>query len=137
MGRRRTIEDVLSEARSRIRRYSPLEAAAAAGSGATIVDTRSDIDVRSEGRIPGSIYVHRNVLEWRCDPTASHTDSRLNDLEQPLIIVCNDGYSSSLAAASLADLGFTQAGDLVGGYRAWVAAGLPIERDGPGDSESP
>ena len=119
---------MLAEARSRIRRYTPAEAAAAAAAGAVIVDTRSDVDVRTEGRIPGSIYFHRNMLEWRCDPAASHSDPRVNDLGKRLIIVCNDGYSSSLAAASLVALGFTEAGDLIGGYRGWVAAGLPIER---------
>ena len=129
MAERQTIDDMLAEARSRIRRYTPVEAATAATAGAVIIDTRSDIDVRIEGRIPGSVYFHRNVLEWRCDPASSHCDPRANDLGGRLIIVCNDGYSSSLAAASLVALGFTEAGDLIGGYRGWVAAGLPIDRE--------
>jgi rhodanese-related sulfurtransferase len=94
-----------------------------------LVDTRSDGDVRAEGRIPGSVYIHRNVLEWRCDPSSGFSDSRVDRLETPLIVVCNDGYSSSLAAASLVDIGFAHAGDLIGGFRGWVAAGLPVERD--------
>ncbi|MER8622884.1 rhodanese-like domain-containing protein [Mesorhizobium sp. M1143] len=129
MRERRTIDDLLLEARSRIRRYTPAEAAAAVAAGAVVIDTRSDIDVQTEGRIPGSVYFHRNVLEWRCDPAASHSDQRVNDVRQRLIIVCNDGCSSSLAAASLVALGFAEAGDLIGGYRSWVAAGLPVDRE--------
>jgi rhodanese-related sulfurtransferase len=124
---RRTINDMLTEARSRIRRYAPQDASTAATAGAVLIDTRSDIDVRREGRIPDSLYIHRNVLEWRCDPASGHNEPRVNDLAAHLIIVCNDGYSSSLAAASLVDLGFRNAGDLVGGFRAWAAAGLPVE----------
>lgn len=125
---RRTIDEVLAAARARIRRYDPAEAVAAQLEGAVLVDTRSDGDVKAEGRIPGSVYVHRNVLEWRCDPSSGYSDPRVNDLAARLIVVCNDGYSSSLAAASLVDLGFTGAGDLVGGFRGWVAAGQLVER---------
>ena len=124
---RRTIAEVLATARARIKRYTPEEAFGAAAEGAVIVDTRSDGDVRREGRIPGSVYSHRNVLEWRCDPTSGHSNPRINDVRTPLIIVCNDGCSSSLAAASLVHLGFSEAGDLIGGFRAWAALGLPIE----------
>ena len=126
---RHTIDDVLAAARSRIRRYAPDAASVAAARGAVLVDTRSDGDVRREGRIPGSVYIHRNVLEWRCDPASSHKDPRVSDLGATIIVVCNDGYSSSLAAASLLELGFANAGDLIGGFRGWVAAGLPVERD--------
>ena len=125
---RLTIEEVLEEARRRIRRYTPQEAFVAISSGAVLVDTRSDSDVRAEGRIPGSVYIHRNLLEWRCDPDCSHCDPRVSNLSTCIIVVCNDGYSSSLAAASLASLGFVEAGDLIGGFRGWVAAGLPVER---------
>jgi rhodanese-related sulfurtransferase len=125
---RHTIEEVLAAARARIRRYLPEEARAIVELGAVLVDTRSDGDVHAEGWIPGSVYIHRNVLEWRCDPSSGYSDPRVNDLAARLIVVCNDGYSSSLAAASLVDLGFIHAGDLIGGYRGWVAAGLPIER---------
>jgi rhodanese-related sulfurtransferase len=124
---RLTIGEVLEEARRRIRRYTPEEAFVARSSGAVLVDTRSDGDVRGEGRIPGSIYIHRNVLEWRCDPDSGHCEPRVSDLSARLIVVCNDGYSSSLAAASLVSLGFAGAGDLIGGFRGWAAAGLPVE----------
>ena len=120
---RLTVEEVLEEAR---RRYTP-QAFVAISSGAVLVDTRSDGDVRAEGRIPGSIYIHRNVLEWRCDPDSGHCEPRVSDLRARLILVCNDGYSSSLAAASLVSLGFTEAGDLIGGFRGWALAGLPVE----------
>lgn len=128
MASRLTIAVVLEEARRRIRRYTPEEAFAAASAGALLVDTRSDGDVRAEGRIPGSVYIHRNVLEWRCDPDSGYSDPRVSDLGARLIVVCNDGYSSGLAAASLISLGFAEAGDLIGGFRGWVAAGLPVER---------
>jgi rhodanese-related sulfurtransferase len=126
-GVRRTIHDVLAAARERIRRYTPEEARAAVARGAIVIDTRSSGDVEAEGRIPGSIYHHRNVLEWRCDPASSHADPRLADLGGQLIVICNDGYSSSLAASSLVELGFANAGDVIGGFRAWKAAGLPVE----------
>ena len=87
---RQTIEEVLAAARARIRRYLPEEARAIVELGAVLVDTRSDGDVRAEGRIPGSVYIHRNVLEWRCDPSSGYSDPRVNDLEARLIVVCND-----------------------------------------------
>lgn len=127
-GPAKTIADVLAVARGRITRYSPAAAFAAARDGAVLIDTRSSGDVDREGRIPGSVYIHRNVLEWRCDPSSGYSDPRVSDREVRLILVCNDGYSSSLAAASLVDLGFARAGDLEGGFRAWVQAGLPVER---------
>jgi rhodanese-related sulfurtransferase len=128
MNTRLTIDEMLATARAKIARYTPEEAFAAAERGAVVIDTRSSGDVEAEGRIPGSIYIHRNVLEWRCDPASGYNDPRVHDLEARLIVVCNDGYSSSLAAASLAALGFANVGDLVGGFRGWVAAGLPTER---------
>jgi rhodanese-related sulfurtransferase len=123
----RTIDDVLAGARGRIRRYSPEAALAAARRGAVLIDTRSSDDMEREGRIPGSIYIHRNVLEWRCDPSSGYSDPRVSNREARLIIVCNDGYASSLAAASLIELGFSDAGDLEGGFRSWAKAGLPVE----------
>jgi rhodanese-related sulfurtransferase len=124
-----TIAEMLAAARRRIRRYSPQEALRAVREGAVLVDTRSSGDVDSEGRIPGSVYIHRNVLEWRCDASSGHSDPRVSERDRILIVVCNDGYSSSLAAASLVDLGFAQAGDLEGGFRAWAKAGLPVTNE--------
>lgn len=122
---RMTIDDLLREAREQIDRLTPEEAAREAESGAVLVDTRCSDDREREGTIPDSVHVPRTLLEWRADPSCADSDPRIADLGARLIIVCNDGYSSSLAAANLHRLGFTRAADLVGGYRAWVAAGLP------------
>ncbi len=117
-----TIDDLLREARGRIDRVTPEEAAREVESGAVLVDTRCSEDREREGTIPGSVHVPRTLLEWRAD--------RIADPEGRLIVVCNDGYSSSLAAANLSRLGFRRVADLVGGYRGWVAAGLPTRDDG-------
>jgi rhodanese-related sulfurtransferase len=112
---------MLAEARSRIRRYTPAEAKAA--EGILLVDVRSTDERREHGVIPGSVHVPRSVLEWRADPTSSNHDPKLAG--STLVIVCAQGYSSSLAAANLVELG-VDAGDLDGGFEAWVAAGLPV-----------
>jgi rhodanese-related sulfurtransferase len=116
---------LLREARARIDRLGPEEAAAEIEAGAVVVDTRCPDDRRAEGESPGSLHVPRTVLEWRADPASDARDSRIADRGLRLIVVCNDGYSSSLAAANLRRLGFVRVADLAGGYRAWAAAGLP------------
>jgi rhodanese-related sulfurtransferase len=113
---------MLAEARSRIVRWTPEEAAAAADD-ILLVDIRSLDEREGTGVIPGSRHVPRSVLEWRADPTSEWRDDELAG--RRLVLVCAEGYSSSLAAASLAELG-VDAGDLVGGFEAWVAAGLPV-----------
>lgn len=128
MATRRTIDDLLAQARARITRLPPPAAQAAQRAGAVFVDTRDSADREAEGVIPGSVLVTRNTLEWRADPTSRLPDPRIADPGLQLVVVCNDGYSSSLAAATLRDLGFERAADLEGGYRAWVAAGLPTEQ---------
>ena len=122
-----TIAEVLARARARIVRYAPEEVASAQERGAVLVDTRDSADRAGEGVIPGSLWFPRNLLEWRADAAAEGADQRIADTALEIIVVCNDGYSSSLAAASLRDLGFARAGDIVGGYRGWRAAGLPTE----------
>ena len=126
MATRTTIGDRLAKAREYIDRFTPSEAKAAAALGAVIVDTRCAEDRRREGRVDGAVEVPLSVLEWRCDPESRHSDDRLADLDLQIIVMCNDGFSSSLAAASLRDLGFGRAGDMVGGFRAWVDARLPV-----------
>lgn len=126
-----TIHDMLANARARIGRLTPAEVQSAVEDGAVVVDTRDSADRAAEGVIPGSVCVTRNTLEWRVDSTSGAPDPRINDPDQQLIVVCNDGYSSSLAAASLVELGFLNAADLVGGYRAWKRAGLPTETLNP------
>jgi rhodanese-related sulfurtransferase len=126
---RTTIDDLLAAARTRLDRLSPAEAAAAAATGAAVlVDVRSEAQRARDGAIPGAVWHPRNVLEWRVDPTSSHADPRLSaDLDATLVVVCDEGYQSSLAAATLQDLGFAHATDLAGGFQAWRAAGLPVE----------
>ena len=116
------ISQLLADARTRIRRYTPAEATAA---DALLVDLRSHDERYRNGVIPGSIHVPRSVLEWRCDSTSGFANPVVAESDRPLILVCAEGYSSSLAAAALIDLGVSDVGDLVGGYEAWFAAGLP------------
>jgi rhodanese-related sulfurtransferase len=123
---RKTVSQLLAQARKRLRRLAPLEAQAAQARGALIVDTRGSDDRRSEGVIPGSIHVPLSVLEWRADPACETHDPHFDGLHRQIIVVCNDGYSSSLAAARLQQLGYANATDLDGGFRAWKAAGLPM-----------
>jgi rhodanese-related sulfurtransferase len=130
---RKTIEELLSEARGRLRRLEPAEASAARSEGALLIDIRSEAQRAREGVVPGALFFPRNVLEWRCDPSSPSHDPRIG-LERRLIVMCNEGYQSSLAAATLQELGFEQATDLAGGFQAWRAAGLPVRRqpDGAG-----
>ena len=93
-----------------------------------VVDIRSELQRERDGLIPGAIFHPRNVLEWRMDPASGYDDPRISrDLDRRIILVCDEGYQSSLAAATLQDLGFAHATDLDGGFQAWRAAGLPVE----------
>lgn len=122
---RTPIGERLEQARARIGRLSPQEAAAAQASGSIIVDTRDSSHRLAEGAIPGSVAVTRDTLEWRADPTSEQPDPALSDFSTPLIVMCNEGYGSSLAAESLYQLGHLSVSDIVGGFRAWKALGLP------------
>jgi rhodanese-related sulfurtransferase len=94
---------------------------------AVLVDTRCTDDRRASGVVPGSIHAPWSVLLWRADPASGHDDSRLSDPASRIVLLCAHGYSSSLAAATLRDIGFDRATDVVGGFEAWAAAGLPVE----------
>jgi rhodanese-related sulfurtransferase len=121
----KTIDEVLAQARRRLRRLGPQEAAAAAREGALLVDIRPQAQRADEGEIPGALLVERNVLEWRFDPaSAARLPQASYDLR--VIVVCSQGYTSSLAAAALQVLGIGEATDLDGGFQAWAAAGLPV-----------
>ncbi|MGQ0465632.1 MAG: rhodanese-like domain-containing protein [Sporichthyaceae bacterium] len=121
-----TVDDALARARARLDRLSAWEAYQAAVEGAVLVDTRPALNRELEGEIPGALIVERNVLEWRFDPTSeAHLPQASYDAW--IVVFCNEGYASSLAAQSLQDLGIHRATDVVGGYRAWRAAGLPTE----------
>jgi rhodanese-related sulfurtransferase len=123
----RTIDELLAAARARLTRLDPHEAAAAVREGALIIDIRSESQRAADGEVPGAIFVARNVLEWRCDPRSEHRDRRFDGRERQLILMCNEGYQSSLAAATLHELGLTRTTDLAGGFQAWRDAGLPVE----------
>jgi rhodanese-related sulfurtransferase len=129
-----TIDDLLDRAASRIRRYAPHGAREAAAAGAILVDIRSADARERDGVIPGSVHIPRTVLEWRVDRVSKWRNPALDDA--PLILVCDHGYSSVLAASTLVDLG-RDAGDLVGGFAAWAAAGLPVEPAGPMHDDLP
>ena len=118
----RSIDDVLGEARRRLPgRVRPEELGAAMASGALVVDTRSEAQRRRDGELPGAVVVERNVLEWRLDPASDHRLPEAGDYDRTIVVVCDEGYASSLAAASLQDLGLVNATDLEGGYQAWKA----------------
>lgn len=121
----RTIDDLLAHARSGLVRLSPAEALRAQAAGAALIDIRPEADRVAEGTLPGALVVERTVLEWRLDPAC---DARLPlaSYDLHVVVVCNEGYSSSLAAATLRQLGVHRATDLVGGFRAWKDDGLPI-----------
>ena len=122
----KTVEQLLDEARARLRRLSPAEAADAQAAGALMVDTRPAEQREREGAIPGARVIERNVLEWRLDPASADRIPDVTGYDQVVVVVCSEGYSSSLAAAALQDLGFRHATDLAGGFQAWKAAGLPV-----------
>jgi rhodanese-related sulfurtransferase len=124
---RRTIGELLEAARGRLDRLTPAAAWAEAQAGSIIVDTRSEDARRREGTIPGAIAIPLSVLYWRADPTSGFEDPRIADPDRRLIILCAHGFSSSLAAATLRDLGFHRATDVDGGFEAWAEDGLPVE----------
>jgi rhodanese-related sulfurtransferase len=122
----KTVEQLLDEARDRLRRLSPVEAADALAAGALVVDTRPAAQREREGEMPGALVIERNVLEWRLDPASPDRIPDVTGYDQVVVVLCSEGYSSSLAAAALQDMGFRNATDVAGGFQAWKAAGLPV-----------
>jgi len=120
-----TIDQVLAAARRRLLRLTPAEAHSAVASGALLVDIRPAAQRTAEGEVPGALVVERNVLEWRFDPACDARLPRATGYDLRVVIMCSQGYTSSLAAAALQDLGLWYATDVVGGFQAWAAAGLP------------
>jgi rhodanese-related sulfurtransferase len=125
---RPTIDLVLDRARARLERLEPRQAHEAVTDGAVLVDIRSESQRARDGVVPEAVFVARNVLEWRCDPSSPHRDPRVSDPRRRVIVMCDEGFQSSLAAAALKDLGLPLATDLAGGFQAWRGAGLPVER---------
>jgi rhodanese-related sulfurtransferase len=126
---RTTAKQLLAEARARLRRLSPEEAEAAMRAGALLIDIRSEVQRDHDGKVPGARHIARNVFEWRCDPSSEWRDPEVADRSgRQLIVMCNEGYQSSLAAATLQRFGFENATDMAGGFQAWRAAGLDVVR---------
>jgi len=126
----RTIDEVLAAARSRLRRLTPEEADAARADGALVVDIRPAAQREAEGELSFATPIERNVLEWRLDP-ASDASLPIASHDLHVIVLCQEGYTSSLAAAALQELGIHRATDVIGGYAAWRAWQAPARRGAP------
>jgi rhodanese-related sulfurtransferase len=126
------IDALLEQARSGVRRLTPEETLAASRRGALIIDTRSEAQRREQGELPGAIVIDRSVLEWRLDPGAEWRIPEATSYDMEVVVVCRQGYSSSLAAATLRVIGLWRATDMIGGVEAWQAVGLPVT-PGPAD----
>ncbi|MGA6873040.1 rhodanese-like domain-containing protein [Streptomyces sp. NPDC001499] len=120
------IDELLEQVRAAYERVDPEEAATAAAEGALLVDIRYAALRERDGLIPGALVVERNELEWRLDPQGSHRSPQATSHDLRVVVICNEGYASSLAVASLHQLGLHRATDLTGGFQAWRAAGLPV-----------
>ncbi len=123
---RRGLEDFLEGASARIDRLDPARAHAAMDDGAQLIDIRADSDRERDGIVPGSLHVPRTVLEWRLDPDSAWRNPHVGGLDARILLICHHGCSSLLAAATLVDLGFSRAGDVIGGFEAWREIGLPV-----------
>ncbi|WP_371413870.1 rhodanese-like domain-containing protein [Streptomyces lunaelactis] len=128
MSERVGIDELLERVRQDLDRVEPKDAFEAAADGALLVDIRYAALRERDGVIPGALVVERNELEWRLDPQGSHRAPEAVSHDLRVVVVCNEGYASSLAAVSLRQLGLHRATDLVGGFQAWKSAGLPVTR---------
>ena len=126
------IDEILAAARGRLRRVTPQEAFGEQAEGAVLIDIRPAAQRAGQGEIPGSVIVERNHLEWRLDPECEARLPWVTGYDHRVIVFCVDGYTSSLAAVALHDLGLRRATDMIGGIRAWSAAGLPTAPAGAG-----
>jgi rhodanese-related sulfurtransferase len=124
---KKTVDELLADARAKLDRLEPREARAAVESGeALIVDIRAESQRAADGVVPGAAFIPRNVIEWRVDPASGYGDERLTSGRR-IVVMCNEGYQSSLVAATLQELGLEGATDLAGGFQAWRGAELPVE----------
>ena len=121
-----SVAELLAAARARLDRPDPQRAAQLVAAGAILVDTRPGWQRAEEGELPDALVIERNHLEWRLDPTSTARIPEAVDHDVAWIVVCSEGYSSSLAAAVLQDVGLVRATDLEGGFQAWAASGLPV-----------
>lgn len=120
-GDRRSIEEILAEVRARLDRVDPTQLTSERDGGALIIDIRPAEQRSRDGMLPGAVVIDRNVLEWRLDPSCEHHIAEAADYDTRIVIVCNEGYQSSLAAAQLRAIGLHRATDLIGGFQAWLA----------------
>jgi rhodanese-related sulfurtransferase len=123
-----TVEELLDRARRDLVRVEPEQAAVELAQGALLVDIRPADQRADGGDIPGATVIDRNVLEWRLSPDSPWRIAAVTGPDIRVVLLCNEGYSSSLAAATLKELGLVNATDVIGGFQAWQAAGLPITR---------
>lgn len=121
-----SIDEILDRARADHPPLAPLELARAMADGAWAIDVRSAVTREPEGHIPGAVVIERLVLEWRLDPQCPYRMPDGPGYDDLVVVICNEGYHSALAARDLRELGFHRATDLAGGFRAWSAAGLPV-----------
>lgn len=128
-----TIDDLLQSARLRIDRIAPRDVGRELEDGALLVDLRCPDERMRTGMVPGSIAIGRSVLEWRADPASHSRDPRIARPDARILLLCEQGYSSSLAAESLVRLGFQRAADVIGGMERWLEEGLPVEPPGGAD----
>lgn len=130
----RGIDEILSEARGRLIRVSPREAQSRHSRGALLVDIRYEALRRRDGTVPGALVIERNELEWRLDPRCPYRLPEAGHHDVEVLVLCNEGYASSLAAVGLHELGLHRATDVIGGFQAWAAAGLPVAAPPAGSS---
>ncbi|MGP3966360.1 rhodanese-like domain-containing protein [Streptomyces sp. 6N223] len=121
-----SIDAHLAAVRRTLDRLDPRQAFAAVRAGAVLVDTRPEFQRAADGAVPGALIIERNHLEWRCDPASGASVPQARDRGVHWIVFCDEGYASSLAAASLRAIGLPRATDLIGGFQAWRRAGLPV-----------
>jgi rhodanese-related sulfurtransferase len=126
----KTVDDLVAEARATLARVTPEQAHSELAQGALLIDTRTFEQRAADGEIPGAETIGLNVLEWRLDPASEWRLPRATGHDIRVIVMCQEGFSSSLAAARLQSLGLHRATDVIGGFDAWRDAGLPVERPG-------
>lgn len=126
------VDELLAAARAGLQRLTPEQAERAATQGALLIDTRTESQRAEQGELPGAIVIDRTVLEWRLDPRSPWRIPEVSSADVQVIVFCRQGYSSSLAAASLRSIGLDRATDVIGGMEAWAAAGLALHH-GPAD----
>jgi rhodanese-related sulfurtransferase len=122
----RSADELVEDARRRIERVTPERAYQCVAQGALLVDIRPQQQRALHGEVPGALIIERNVLEWRLDPNGAHRLPAATGHDRHVLVLCQEGYASSLGAASLVALGYRNAGDVIGGFEAWRAAGLPV-----------